>query len=92
LQDAGIILQVTDIKQYNRILERAEKITKKYHGDSIGMIAPLYFSNLCWNDCACCDMSCKNFNLKRNTLTFEDFLEEFNLLKEIGYKTIEIVA
>jgi len=92
LEDAGIILNVRDAAQYDRIIKIAEEITKKYHGKSIGMIAPLYFSNFCWNDCSCCDMSCKNLKLERRTLNFEEFVDEFNLLKEVGYKTIEIVA
>lgn len=92
LEDAGTLLNVKDAQQFNRIINISGQITKKYHGNSIGMIAPLYFSNFCWNDCSSCDMSCKNLKLKRRTLNFEEFVNEFNLLKEIGYKTIEIVA
>lgn len=92
LEDAGILLNVSDVAQFNRIINISGQITKKYHGNSIGMIAPLYFSNFCWNDCSSCDMSCKNLKLKRRTLNFEEFVNEFNLLKEVGYKTIEIVA
>ena len=92
LEDAGILLNVGDVAQFNRIINISRQITKKYHGNSIGIIAPLYFSNFCWNDCSSCDMSCKNLKLKRRTLNFEEFVNEFNLLKELGYKTIEIVA
>ena len=92
LEEAGILLNVKDPTQFNRIIKISGQITEKYHGNSIGMIAPLYFSNFCWNDCSSCDMSCKNLKLKRRTLNFEEFVNEFNLLKEVGYKTIEIVA
>ncbi len=37
-------------------------------------------------------MSKNNRNLKRKTLNFGEFKREFNLLKEIGYETIEIVG
>lgn len=87
-----MLLTTQNIDQYNRIINIAGEITKKYHGNVVGMIAPLYFSNICWNDCACCDMSCKNISLKRHTLVLEEFIDEFNRLKNIGYKTIEIVA
>lgn len=92
LQEAWILLKISDEKQYNRLLNIARTITEKEHGNKIGMIAPLYFSNVCRNDCSCCDMSCKNTSLERMTLNFDQFIEEFNLLKNIGYKTIEIVA
>lgn len=92
LEEAAMLLQVKDSLQFNQIISEAGKVTEKYHGGEVGLIAPLYFSNVCWNDCSSCDMSKSNRDLKRKTLLLEEYKREIALLRKIGYNTIEIVG
>lgn len=92
IKEAATLLRASEDFQLKRIINAANAVTKRHHGDRIGLIAPLYFSNVCWNDCSCCDMSKDNRDLERKILTSEEFEREFRLLKDIGYRTIEMVG
>ena len=60
LEEASMLLRTEDETQRERIIRIADDVTRKNHGNKVGLIAPLYFSNICWNDCSCCDMSKNN--------------------------------
>lgn len=51
------------------------------------LLPPLYFSNICENNCLYC-----NFSSKGIRLSYEEFLEELNTLLDMGYRSIELVS
>jgi 2-iminoacetate synthase len=60
---------------------------KRPHEQDILLLPPLYFSSICENDCLYC-----NFSSKGNRLSHSEFLDEFNMLLDLGYKSIELVS
>lgn len=57
------------------------------HNQDILLLPPLYFSSVCENDCLYCD-----FSLEGDRLSHSEFLDEFNTLLDLGYKSIELVS
>jgi len=92
LGDARVLLLAKNPEHYEKTIAVASKLTEENHGNQVGLIAPLYFSNVCRNECSCCDMSRTNKDLERRTLNFDEFTEELGALQSIGYKTFELVG
>ncbi len=51
------------------------------------LLPPLYFSSVCENGCLYC-----NFSQNGDRLSHSAFLDEFNMLLNLGYKSIELVS
>lgn len=92
LADAAALLQIHDDDRVQRVLAAAARVTDGNHGRRVGMIAPLYFSDICWNDCTCCDMSSTNKAMRRRTLELDEYQAELQAITSIGYRTVEIVG
>ncbi|MBM3287024.1 MAG: radical SAM protein [Candidatus Eisenbacteria bacterium] len=77
----------------DRILrEAARRITDRLHGRRIQLFAPLYFSNLCANNCLYCGFRRGNPNASRRVLTAEEIEKETVALLEMGHRRILLVA
>ena len=60
---------------------------RRPHDRDILLLPPLYFSNICENDCTYCDFSANGIRL-----TPEQFLNEFDHLVDMKYRSIELVS
>lgn len=91
LKDVAILLNI-DESQYSKLIELARQKTLDYHGNSVGLIAPLYVSSYCVNDCKGCNYRRSNEEIKRKVLSLNEFKDEINAINELGYLTLEIVS
>jgi 2-iminoacetate synthase len=57
------------------------------HDHEVLLLPPLYFSNICENDCLYCD-----FSANGERLSLDRFENEFNALLDMGYRSIELVS
>lgn len=93
LQDIIPLILTRLPEKRKMVLEVSEKITRKNHGNKIGLIAPLYINNNCYNACSYCGMSRNNKTIERKKIeNNEQFTNEVIWLKQFGYETIEMVA
>lgn len=60
---------------------------KRPHNQEILLLPPLYFSSICENNCLYCD-----FSSVGECLSYDEFLDEFNTLLNMGYRSIELVS
>ena len=92
LEDLGILIRSCDNSEIkNDIFETAKYITEKVFGDRIVIFAPLYYSNICRNDCVYCGFK-RSRKIKRIRLDEEKFRFEVRELINKGFKSIEIVS
>ena len=75
-----------DEKNRNLILSFASDMSRP-HDKEILLLPPLYFSSICENNCQYCD-----FSSNGNRLSYDDFLDEFDFLTDLGYRSIELVS
>jgi len=61
---------------------------KRPHDQEVLLLPPLYFSSICENKCLYCDFS----SSKGMRLSYDEFLNEFNALLDMGYRSIELVS
>jgi 2-iminoacetate synthase len=61
---------------------------KRPHHNDILLLPPLYFSSKCENQCLYCDFN----NTDGFRLSYEEFLNEFDALLDMGYRSIELVS
>lgn len=81
-----------DILKSTNLFYESKRLTQKYHGNEVGLIAPLYFSNICVNNCRGCDFKLTNKSLMRRTLNEIQLKEEIEYIQKMGYGTIELVS
>ncbi len=70
----------------------AQRITEAFHGRAVRLFAPLYYSNVCVNDCLYCGFRRENRNARRRVLEPEEIEGEARALLAIGHGRILLVA
>ena len=60
LKEATILFSVNNQKLQKEIFETAEQVKNKIYGSRIVIFAPLYVSNLCYNNCLYCAFRSNN--------------------------------
>ncbi len=74
------------------IFEAARDLTCAHFAGKLRFFAPLYFSNLCVNDCEYCGFQTSNTALKRRALSLQEFVDEARYLWDEGHRTLLLVA
>ncbi|MFH1192531.1 MAG: radical SAM protein [bacterium] len=92
LLDYASLLADHNKKYRDCILESSEKITRKNFKSKVGFIVPIYIDTRCQNKCKYCGMSSEIKNLDRKWLDYNSFLDELNIVVEMKYNTVELVA
>jgi 2-iminoacetate synthase len=93
IKDLATLIRLSDKPERDRVIAAAAKRTRKVHGNSIGLIAPLYIDNHCRNSCRYCGMRKENDQLQRSYIeSRKQFREEVQILRGLGYHTAELVA
>ncbi|MFC2135940.1 hypothetical protein ACFLTH_15095 [Bacteroidota bacterium] len=91
LEDASILLNAQGV-QYQNLLDLSNQRTAQNHGDSVGLIAPLYVSSYCVNDCQGCNYRRSNDEIERKVLSITEFRGELEAINGLGYLTLELVS
>ena len=87
-QDEMVMLMNATFQESNRrmILDFSRQYSRP-HDKEILLLPPLYISNICENDCPYCD-----FSSVGSRLSADEFLEEVDVLLDLGYRSIELVS
>lgn len=91
-EETAALLSVTDKDLVNKIFETAKYIKTEIYGNRLVLFAPLYISNICYNECVYCAFRCSNKDLHRKALSQEEIKAETLQLIKQGHKRILMVA
>ncbi len=87
LEEAAVLLSVTDSEGSAQILKAAGEIKKEIYGGRLVLFAPLYISNYCVNDCEYCGFHSRN-RAQRIRLTTREITAEVKALIDMGHKRL----
>lgn len=92
LQEAAVLLNITDKKLMQKLFDAAKYVKEAIYGNRIVLFAPLYISNICTNECIYCAFRKSNTGLKRHASTQQEIEQEVQALLQQGHKRILMVA
>ena len=91
LEEAAVLLNVTDKNLLQKIFDAAKYVKEAIYGNRIVLFAPLYISNICTNECVYCAFRRSNTHLKRHASTMDEINQEVTALLKQGHKRILMV-
>ncbi|NQU51745.1 MAG: [FeFe] hydrogenase H-cluster radical SAM maturase HydG [Bacteroidetes bacterium] len=91
LEETAYLLNANEPEMIEEIKQGARELKRKIYGDRIVLFAPLYVGNQCINNCAYCGFKASNKNVKRETLTSKDLIEQIEHLECNGHKRLILV-
>lgn len=91
-EEVAILCRLNDQHMLNGLFEAAKQVKEEIYGKRIVLFAPLYISNLCYNECSYCAFRVSNTLLERKALGEQDIQEETLAILEQGHKRILMVA
>ena len=90
--DVAVLCAVTDPDLTAELFHTAEKVKTEIYGPRIVLFAPLYFSNICLNECVYCAFRRSNKDLDRKILTMEEIEAETAALIDQGHKRVLLIG
>ncbi len=91
-EQAAALLNLTDKDLIEALYETAKYIKTQIYGNRLVLFAPLYISNVCFNECLYCPFRASNKELRRRALNQEEVKRETETLLKQGHKRILMVA
>lgn len=91
-EEAAVLLSVTESNLLQQIYDTAKEIKINIYGNRVVLFAPLYISNLCFNECLYCAFRASNKELKRRALSQAEVKAETEALLKQGHKRVLMVA
>jgi 2-iminoacetate synthase len=92
-EEANLLLSI--LCSDNVFYENTKKIIigkrQKKFNNSVHLIIPEYLTNICSEDCKYCNFRRSNNTSIRFRLSNEEFIQEFNMILDWGYRIIELV-
>jgi 2-iminoacetate synthase len=92
LKESAVLLNINSPDLLDELFHTAKKVKEKIYGNRLVLFAPLYFTNVCINNCLYCAFRRENKELKRKTLTINEIEEEALYLVLQGQKRLLLVA
>lgn len=83
---------VTDPELIEEMYAAASAVKTEIYGPRIVLFAPLYFSNICTNECVYCAFRRSNRELVRKVLTLEEIAAETAALVDQGHKRLLLIG
>ena len=90
--DVAVLCGVTDPRLIEELFDAARRVKAEIYGPRIVLFAPLYFSNICTNECAYCAFRKSNKELDRKILSLDEIEAETAALIEQGHKRLLLVG
>ena len=92
LKESAALLNINSPEILDELFQKAKEVKEKIYGNRLVLFAPLYFTNLCVNNCLYCAFRKDNRELKRRTLTLDEIEEEARFLVMQGQKRILLIC
>lgn len=92
LDEVAALFSVKDPGLLEEMFVAAKEIKEGIYGSRIVLFAPLYFSNLCKNECLYCAFRAANKEIARRALSQEEIAQQTEILINQGHKRTLIVA
>lgn len=91
LDEVAALLVCEDEMLIDQMLKAANFIKEEIYGRRLVLFAPLYYSNVCCNNCLYCAFRRDNKQARR-TLSLEQIKNETRLLIDQGHKRVLVIA
>lgn len=91
LQEAASLLALDDT-WLPRLLQAAGRVKDKVYGPRVVLYVPLYFSNVCQNNCKYCGFRKDNTLEHRRTLSYDEIYAEARVLAEQGHTIVLVLT
>jgi 2-iminoacetate synthase len=92
LDEVAALSGVKDDGLLSELFATAGRVKDAIYGGRVVLFAPLYFSNLCGNECVYCAFRRSNKDLVRRVLTLDDVARETAALVDQGHKRILLIG
>ncbi len=92
LLESTALLNIESPELLAELFKIAKKVKEIIYGNRLVLFAPLYFTNLCVNNCLYCAFRKDNHELERKSLSLDEIEEEARILVHQGQKRILLVA
>lgn len=89
---AAALLNLQDKELLEELFNTAKYIKTQIYGNRLVLFAPLYISNVCFNECLYCAFRASNKELHRKALNQDEIKQEVSVLLKQGHKRILMVA
>ncbi|MEN6640988.1 MAG: [FeFe] hydrogenase H-cluster radical SAM maturase HydG [Armatimonadia bacterium] len=89
--EAAVLIQVSDPRLRQEVLETARQLHRKQYGGRINLMAPVCPNNRCVNECLYCPLRRSNSHLQRKMSTTRDLQREVLGLLDEGYRHLTLV-
>jgi len=93
VRDLAVLLSPAARPHLEQMAREAQRLTRRHFGRTIGLYAPIYFSNLCSADCLYCGFAvCSGVKDERVTLTDGQIENECRALTGMGYDNVLLLT
>ncbi|NLH82047.1 MAG: [FeFe] hydrogenase H-cluster radical SAM maturase HydG [Phyllobacteriaceae bacterium] len=90
--DVAVLAAVRDPEATEEMFAAAARVKEEIYGPRIVFFAPLYFSNICANECVYCAFRRSNHALERKVLTIDELKAETAALIDQGHKRVLLIG
>ncbi|MDR3494383.1 MAG: [FeFe] hydrogenase H-cluster radical SAM maturase HydG [Ancalomicrobiaceae bacterium] len=90
--DVAVLLSVKDPALTHELYDAARFVKTEIYGPRIVLFAPLYFSNICTNECVYCAFRRSNHELDRKVLSMDEIEAETAALIDQGHKRLLLIG
>lgn len=90
--EVAVLAAVRDADLTREIFHAAQRVKAEIYGPRIVLFAPLYFSNICTNECVYCAFRRSNHELDRKALTIDELKAETAALIDQGHKRVLLIG
>lgn len=90
--EVAVLSMVHDADLTEEIFHAAKKVKEEIYGPRIVLFAPLYFSNICTNECVYCAFRRSNHELERKALSIDEIKAETAALIDQGHKRLLLIG
>ena len=90
--EVAVLMGISDPELLSELFGAARWAKEEIYGRRLVVFAPLYISNLCYNECLYCAFRARNQAVRRRVLSQEEIAGETRSLIEQGHKRLLVVA
>lgn len=92
LEEAAALLNIKSPELYEELFHTAKEVKEKIYGNRLVLFAPLYYTNICVNNCLYCAFRVDNKELIRKALSLDEVEAEARTLVQQGHKRLLLVC